>query len=113
MELGDSSSEQDSIEMRTPFMQIVGDAAKYLLISIALLFALDWSVFAVRNARGTGLGTIPVEQYLATALKGNKAEYDYMGTSDQKCSRSMFPQYAGGNWNDPCWWLERHKARWS
>lgn len=99
--------------MRTPFVQIAGDAAKYLLISMAVLYVLDSGIFAVKNARGTGLGTISVEQYLATALKGNKAEYDYTGTSDQKCSRSIFPQYSGGDWNAPCWWLARHKVRWS
>jgi hypothetical protein len=49
-----------------------------------------------------------VDQYLETPLKGNKAEYDYMGTQPETCSRSLFPQ-AG---NPPCWWLARHTSRW-
>jgi hypothetical protein len=88
------------------------DIAKYLLIGVALLYAADWSVFEVRFFRGTGLGSIPVEQYLSTSLKGNKAEYDYLGISNQGCSRTLFPQYAAAQWNPPCWWLQRHRQQW-
>ena len=93
-------------------MRILGEAAKYLLIALAILYALDLGIFQVRRLRGTGMGTVPVDQYLATSLKGNKAEYDYLGTANQNCSRSLFPQYAASNWNPPCWWLESHKASW-
>lgn len=58
------------------------------------------------------MGSMPVEQYLATPLKGNKAEYDYLGTADAPCSRSIFPQHAQSAWNPPCWWLQRHPAQW-
>ena len=93
-------------------MRILGEAAKYLVISLAILYGLDWSVFQVRNLHGGGMGTVPVEQYLSTALKGNKAEYDYLGTANERCSRTLFPQYAASNWNAPCWWLQRHNASW-
>ncbi len=93
-------------------VRILGEAAKYLLITFAILYALDWSVFAVRRMRGSGMGSVAVEQYLSTTLKGNKAEYDYLGTANQNCSRTVFPQYAMSNWNSPCWWLERHKTSW-
>jgi hypothetical protein len=86
--------------------------AKYLLISSVLLYAVDWSVFEVRLVLGAGLGTVPVEQYLKTALKGGKAEYDYLGTADESCSRTVFPQHAASQWNPPCWWLERHRQHW-
>jgi len=98
--------------MRTHSLRNIGQTAKYLLISLVLLYAMDWSVFEVRLLRGAGLRSVPVEQYLKTSLKGGKAEYDYMGTADENCSRAMFPQYAASQWNPPCWWLERHKQRW-
>ena len=87
-------------------------AVKYLLIGVAILYAVDWIVFEARQTRGTGMRSIQVDQYLATPLKGNKAEYDYVGTASENCSRTLFPQYAGSKWNPPCWWLERHKAQW-
>jgi len=37
-------------------------------------------------------------------LKNNKEEYDYIGTADEPCSVSLFPQ--GGM--PPCWWLRRN-----
>jgi hypothetical protein len=87
-------------------------AALYLLISLAVLYALDWSVFEFRQMRGTGMGSVSVEQYLKTQLKGNKAEYDYLGAADENCSLAMFPQYAASAWNPPCWWLKRHNQHW-
>ncbi|MGA9527312.1 MAG: hypothetical protein WBS24_04270 [Terriglobales bacterium] len=98
--------------MRIEPIDFFGQAAKYLLILTSLLYLLDWSLFAVRRAQGTAMSSVPVEQYLQTPLKGNKAEYDYMGTADQPCSRTLFPQYALSQWNVPCWWLARHKAQW-
>lgn len=86
--------------------------AKYLVIGLTLLYAADWSVFEARLMRGVGLSAVPVEQYLKTALKGGKAEYDYIGTADESCARAVFPQRAAARWNPPCWWLERHRQRW-
>ena len=56
--------------MRT--LQIVGAAAKYFLVALAISYALDWTVFELRLSQGNGLGSVPVEQYLSTALKGEK-----------------------------------------
>lgn len=100
------------LTMRIEPIEILGQTAKYVLIGAALLYLLDWSVFALRRTRGTAMGNVAVEQYLQTPLKGDKAEYDYMGTSDQPCSRTLFPQYASQQWSVPCWWLARHKAQW-
>jgi hypothetical protein len=83
-----------------------------LLIAVVVLYAVDWGIFQARRSKGTAMGTISVEQYLATPLKGNKAEYDYMGNADENCSRSLFPQYASSTWNPPCWWLAHHNQRW-
>jgi hypothetical protein len=93
-------------------MRILGDAAKYFLISLAILYSLDFAVFHVRQFRGGALGTVAVDQFLSTNLKGNKAEYDYLGTTNQTCSRSLFPQYSSSVWNPPCWYLQRHNATW-
>lgn len=93
-------------------MQFLGQAAKYLLITIVALYALDFAAFHARQFRGAGLSTVSVDQFLSTPLKGNKAEYDYLGTSNQTCSRSLFPQYASSVWNPPCWYLRRHAASW-
>jgi len=84
----------------------------YLLFSLAVLYALDWIVFEIRLVRGAGLGSVSVEQYLRTPLKGSKMEYDYLGTADATCSRTVFPQYAGSSLTPPCWWLKRHNQRW-
>lgn len=65
----------------------------------------DWLVFHIRKGP---TAVIEVNQLLATPLKGNKMEYDFMGVAPVTCSRSIFPQ-AG----DPaCWWVQRHKMQW-
>ena len=48
------------------------------------------------------------EQFLKTPLKGQKDEFDYMGTVAQPCVPSLFPHWS----ETPCWWLERHKVQW-
>lgn len=93
-------------------MKILGPALKYLLIGLTIIYAIDWIFFQMRQARGTAMRSISVQQYLATPLKGNKAEYDYLGTTEERCSQTLFPQHAASTWNSPCWWLERHHERW-
>jgi hypothetical protein len=82
------------------------------LVSLAVLLALvylgDWIVLRSRMGHGTALGVVEVNQFLATPLKGNKVEYDLMGTAPVTCSRSIFPQQG----NPACWWLARHKSQW-
>jgi hypothetical protein len=75
---------------------------------VVLLYAADALVLHVRVSRGTAYGVVQVNQFLATPLKGNKVEYDLMGTVPTKCSRSIFPQMG----NPACWWLKRHTAQW-
>jgi len=79
-----------------------------LAASSALVYLGDMGVWQIRVSRGTGFGVVQVNQLLATPLKGNKVEYDSMGTVDMTCSRSIFPQ--GGN--QACWWLRRHRTQW-
>lgn len=76
------------------------------LIGVAMaLYVGDWAVWRIRVARGSGMGTVSVGTLIVTPLKGNKEEYDWGGTADVSCSRSIFPQAGSG----ACWWLNRHK----
>jgi len=54
--------------------------------------------------RGSPSSTVTVNRFLSVPLKGNKIEYDYLGTADVACSVSLFPQ--GGQ--SPCWRLRRN-----
>jgi hypothetical protein len=87
---------------------LVARALKYVLLGAVVLYIADWAALAVRMARHGGLGNVTVSQYLATPLKGHKEEYDYLGSVDQPCVKSIFPH----NSDQPCWWLERHKDQW-
>jgi hypothetical protein len=79
-----------------------------LIVTLVLLYAVDWTVLHVRASHGTAYQTIQVHQFLSTPLKGQKEEYDYTGDVAEACSNSIFPQ-AG---NPPCWWLTRHTSEW-
>ena len=76
-----------------------------LLAVVVLLYLGDWIALRVRAQTSS---TVQVQQFLRTPLKGQKEEFDFMGTVDQPCVRSLFPH----NSETPCWWLERHKIRW-
>lgn len=80
---------------------------RLLLTAIVLLYLIDWAILRVKTAHGAGYGTVQVDEYLSTPLKGSKDEYDYMGTQSEPCSHSIFPHGA-----TPCWWLVRHTSRW-
>jgi hypothetical protein len=82
-------------------------AIRVLLAVIVIIYLADWATLRVKTAHGTGYGSIQVDQFLGTALKGNKEEYDYMGTIPEPCSHSIFPHGAA-----PCWWLSRHTSHW-
>ena len=79
-----------------------------LAVLLGVLFVGDWAVLRMRLSRGAAFEVVQVNQFLATPLKGNKVEYDLMGTVPMTCSRSIFPQQG----NSACWWLERHKTQW-
>jgi hypothetical protein len=94
------------------YWHILGQTLKFLLLALVLFYLADWGTFAVRLKRGTGLKNVTVEQYLSTPLKGQKIEYDYLGTAERSCSRAVFPQYVASQWIPPCWWLQRHNQAW-
>ena len=80
---------------------------RVLIVTVVVVYLVDWAVLRIRITRGTAYGAVQVDQYLSTPLKGNKAEYDYLGTTTVSCSRSIFPHGTA-----PCWWRERHKSIW-
>ena len=89
-------------------LYILEQTAKVLLVAAIVLWVSDWAVFRLRMARGTAFDSVQVEEYLSTALKGNKQEYDYMGTVQMNCARAIFPH--GGS--PACWWLRSHTTQW-
>lgn len=80
---------------------------RMLIAAVIVVYLVDWGILRIRMTHGTAYSTVQVDQYLSTPLKGNKAEYDYLGTITVPCSRSIFPHGAA-----PCWWCERHKSVW-
>jgi hypothetical protein len=82
-------------------------AIRVSVVLFIVVYLLDWAVLRIRLARGNAYDTVQVEEYLSTPLKGNKAEYDYMGSQPMSCARAIFPHSA-----TPCWWLRRHPAHW-
>jgi hypothetical protein len=87
--------------------RILWIAIRVLIAALIVVYLVDWAVLRIRMTRGTAYGTIQVDQYLSTPLKGNKDEYDYLGRASVACSHSIFSHGA-----PPCWWVERHKSQW-
>jgi hypothetical protein len=54
------------------------------------------------------MGSVEVRQFMATPLKGNRTEYDYVDTLKQPCVRAVMPHQA----LPPCWWVQMHRDQW-
>ncbi len=78
-----------------------------LLILALVLYLGDWLALALRPAASAS-SSVVVDQFLKTPLKGQKEEYDYMGTVAEPCVPSLFPHRS----EVPCWWLRRHRQQW-
>ena len=78
--------------------------ALILVVGFVAVYAGDWAVFRLR---GSPLEKVTVNRYLTVPLKGNKTEFDYLGTMDVPCSVSLFPQ--GGQ--SPCWQVRRNASQ--
>jgi hypothetical protein len=90
------------------FLSMLATTGKVLLVTAVVVWVVDWAVFRVRASRGTAFDSVQVEQYLTTPLKGNKQEYDYLGTGQETCARALFPHGSA----PACWWLRRHTTEW-
>jgi hypothetical protein len=72
-----------------------------LVAAFVVTYGGDWAIYKLR---GSPTSTVTVNRFLTVPLKGNKIEYDYIGTAQETCSVSLFPQ-AG---QSPCWHLRRN-----
>jgi hypothetical protein len=79
-------------------------AVLVLVAGFVVSFLGDWAVFRLR---GGPLSKVTVDRYLTIPLKGNKQEFDYLGTMEVPCSVSLFPQ-AG---QSPCWQVRRNASQ--
>ena len=80
---------------------------RLILISVACFIAIymgDWAIFRLR---GTPTSKITVNRYLTVPLKGNKQEFDYLGSVEVTCAISLFPQGA----LSPCWQVRREASQ--
>jgi uncharacterized membrane protein YjjP (DUF1212 family) len=69
--------------------------------AFVLLYCGDWAVYKMR---GSPQGSVTVSQTLVVPLKGNKSEYDYIGTSDVACAVAIFSK----DGESPCWQMRRN-----
>lgn len=76
-----------------------------MLVVLAAVFVViyggDWAVYKLR---GSPRSKVTINRYLTIPLKGNKQEFDYLGSIDAPCSVSLFPQ-AGLS---ACWQMRRN-----
>ena len=72
-----------------------------LAVGFVATYAVDSIAFKLE---GSPQSTVTVNRTLVVPLKNNKEEYDYVGTFDEPCSISLFPQ----NGLSPCWQLRRN-----
>ena len=87
--------------------RLLGRGLQILLLGLLVLYLGDWAVLHIRTG-GQDSASVQVDQFLRTRLKGQKEEFDYMGTVAQPCVPSLFPHRS----ETPCWWLRRHKTQW-
>jgi hypothetical protein len=85
-------------------MRWVGRVAVVLMVGFVAAYGGDWAIFKLR---GSPLAKITVDRYATIPLKGNKSEFDYLGTIDVSCSESLFSQ--GGQ--NPCWQVRRNSNK--
>jgi hypothetical protein len=72
-----------------------------LMAGFVAAYGGDWAIYKLR---GSPRSKVTVNRFLTIPLKGNKQEFDYLGSADVPCSISLFPQ-AGLS---PCWRLRRN-----
>ena len=84
-----------------------GRIFQVFVAAVVVLYAGDWMTLRLRTGPAA-TSSAQVEQFLRTPLKGQKEEFDYMGTVSQPCVDSLFPHRSAA----PCWWLRRHKVQW-
>lgn len=79
----------------------------FLALAVATLaaYAIDSIVYVLR---GSPSSTVTVNRFMGIPLKGQKEEYDYLGSAPEPCAVALFP-HSG---EDPCWKLRRFPNQW-
>jgi len=90
--------------MRWLGMWLLRGLIGFAVVSI-VAFAVDWTVYKLR---GSPHSSVAVSRFMIVPLKGQKTEYDYLGTANVSCAVALFPQ----DDQDPCWHLKRHPNQW-
>ncbi|MGH9599514.1 MAG: hypothetical protein ACRD27_06595 [Terracidiphilus sp.] len=76
-----------------------------LAAAFVVAYAGDWAVY---RTRGSPQSSVTVSRFMSIPLKGNKQEFDFLGTGVVPCAISLFPQSS----EDPCWLLRRNPTKW-
>lgn len=77
---------------------------QWCILGLALAFlAFYLGDLTVYKLRGSPQGQVAVHSYVTVPLKGNRQQYDSIGSIAVPCSRSVFPQ----NSENSCWLLRR------
>lgn len=71
-----------------------------LVAGFVVVYVGDWAVY---HLRGSPKSQVTVNRYLSVPLKGNKQEFDYLGSVEAPCAIALFPQGA----LSPCWQVRR------
>jgi hypothetical protein len=83
---------------------------RWVLVALATAFlAVYGGDCAVYKLRGSPNSKVTVNRFLAIPLKGDKQEYEYMGTQEVSCARALFVQQGQA----PCWQLRRNANQWT
>lgn len=79
----------------------------FMVLAAATLvaYAGDTLVYLMR---GSPSATVTVSRFMGVPLKGQKEEYDFLGSSQVPCAVALFPH----NGQDPCWHLRRNPNQW-
>ncbi len=75
-----------------------------LVAVFIVLYCGDWAVYKMR---GSPQDSVTVRHYVTVPLKGNKSEFDYLGSGEVPCSVSIFSQ----DGESACWQLRRNKEQ--
>lgn len=98
------NADNNGVEDHSVILKWLRRVALTLVAAFVIVYVADWAIYRLR---GSPQGSVKVSRTLVVPLKGNKSEYDYLGTSDVPCSVSLFSQ--GGE--SPCWQLRRHPTQ--
>jgi hypothetical protein len=84
----------------------------WILRGLGILAALAIAAYVadatIYRLRGAPQSSVTVSRFMGVPLKGQKTEYDYLGTANVPCAAALFPQ--GGL--SPCWHLRRNPNQW-